>query len=204
MTRRLTGLALRFLGLALAFLLAVGGFAIVKGQGWLSPFGVESDSQDSQVIRAIERTQEVSLVSLAVQGIKQTSDSAKLFGKSVPGTKKQVFLQYAFDAKLGIDGAEVKVTKTGANAYLISVPAFTFIGYDQPSFKVAVEDGDLLSWTVPDVDRVKMINEILSEKARTTYITSNEDLLEEQSRFFYDSLIKSVDPEATTTFEFRS
>jgi len=35
----------------------------------------------------------------------------------------------------------VKVTKTGENAYLISVPKFKFIGYDKPTFKVAVENG---------------------------------------------------------------
>jgi hypothetical protein len=204
MSRRLTKSALRLLSLPLAFLLAIGVFTTVKNQGWLSPFGITSESHDSQVIRAIERTQEVSLLRLGIQGIKEENQSAEIFGKSIPGTGEKTFLQYAFDAKLGIDGAEVKVTKTGENAYLISVPEFTFIGYDKPTFKVAVEDGGVLSWATPDIDKVEMVNEILNDDARRTYIDSNEDLLEEQTKVFYNSLITSIDPTVVTTFEFRS
>ena len=204
MTRRSTRSALRFLSLLLAFLLAIGVFTVVKNLGWLSPLGINSESQDSQVINAIERTQEVSLLSLGIQGIKEESRSAEVWGKSIPGTGETVFLQYNFAAKLGIDGAQVKVTKTGKSAYLISVPRFIFIGYDEPTFKVAVEDGGVLSWATPDIDTVEMVNEILNDDARETYIASNEDLLEDQTEVFYDSLITSIDPAVVTTFEFRS
>ena len=204
MTRRLTRSALRLLSLLLAFLLAIGVFTVVKNLGWLSPLGIESESHDSQVIQAIERTQEVSLVSLGIQGIKEEDGSAQIFGKSIPGTGEKVFLQYNFDAKLGIDGAKVKVTKTGESAYLISVPEFMFIGYDEPTFKVAAEDGGVLSWATPDIDKVEMVNEILNDDARQAYIASNEELLKEQTRTFYDSLITSIDPAVVTTFEFRS
>ncbi len=204
MTRRLTRPALRLLSLPLAFLLAIGVFTTVKNQGWLSPLGITAESHDSQVINAIERTQEVSLLSLGVQGIKEKDASAKIFGKSIPGTGEKVFLQYEFDAKLGIDGAKVKVTKTGENAYLISVPEFRFIGYDKPTFKVAVEDGGVLSWATPDIDKLEMVNEILNDDARQAYIASNEGLLKEQARMFYDRLITSIDPDVVTTFEFRS
>ena len=204
MTRLLTRSALRLLAPLLAFLLAIGMFTVVKNQGWLSPFGIKSESHDSQVIRAIERTQEVSLLRLGIQGIKEESQSAEIFGKSIPGTGEETFLQYNFDAKLGIDGAEVQVTKTGEDAYLISVPEFIFIGYDKPTFKVAVEDGGVLSWATPDIDKVEMVNDILNDDARQTYIDSNEDLLEEQTKVFYNSLITSIDPTVVTTFEFRS
>jgi hypothetical protein len=204
MTRRLTRSALRLLSLPLAFLFAIGVFTIVKNLGWLAPLGINSESHDSQVIHAIERTQEVSLLSLGIQGIKEEDQSAEIFGKSIPGTGEKVFLQYNFDAKLGIDGAKVKVTKTGKDAYLISVPKFIFIGYDKPTFKVATEDGGVLSWATPDIDKVEMVNEILNDDARQTYIASNDDLLEEQTRTFYDSLITSIDPTVVTTFEFRS
>lgn len=204
MTRQMTGSVLRLLSLPLAFLVAIGVFTVVKNQGWLSPLGINSESHDSQVINAIERTEEVSLLSLGVQGIREKNESAEIFGKSIPGTGETVFLQYAFDAKLGIDGAEVRVTKTGKNAYLISVPEFIFIGYDQPTFKVAVEDGGVLSWATPDIDKVEVVNEILNDDARKTYVASNEELLEEQTRFFYDSLIGSIDPALVTTYEFRS
>lgn len=204
MTRRLTKAALRLLSLLLTFLLAIGGFTIAKDLGWLTPLGINSESHDSQVIHAIERTQEVSLLSLHVQGIKDEDQSAEIFGKSIPGTGEQAFLQYNFNAKLGFDGAEVKVTETGKNAYLISVPEFIFIGYAEPTFKVAAEDRGVLSWATPDINQVEMVNEILNDDARQTYIASNEDLLEEQTRTFYDSLITSIDPAAVTTFDFRS
>ena len=204
MTRQLTKSVLRFLSLPLAFLLAIGLFTIVKNQGWLSPLGINSESYDSQVVQAIERTQEVSLLSLGIQGIKEEDQSTEIFGRSIPGTGEKVFLQYNFNAKLGIDGAEVTVTKTGKDAYLISVPEFIFIGYDEPTFKVAVEDGGVLSWATPDIDKVEMVNEILNDDARQKYIDTNEDLLEEQTKVFYESLIASVDPTVVTTFEFRS
>jgi hypothetical protein len=204
MTQRLTRSALRLLSLPLAFLLAIGVFTVVKNQGWLSPLGIKSESHDSQVIRAIERTQEVSLLSLGIQGIKEKDQSRRIFGTSIPGTGEKVFMQYDFDAKLGIDGARVKVTKTGKNAYLISIPKFKFIGYDKPTFKVAVEDGGVLSWATPDIDKVEMVNEILNDDARQRYIVSNEDLLEEQTKVFYNSLITSIDPAVVTSFEFRS
>lgn len=204
MTRPLTKSALRLLSLPLAFLLAISVFTVVKNQGWLSPFGIESESHDSQVIHAIERTQEISLLSLGIQGIKEKDQSGTIFGREVPFSEKTVFLQYNFYAKLGIDGGEVKVTSTGENAYLISVPEFRFIGTDEPTFKVAVEDGGVLSWGTPDIDKVEMINEILNDDARQTYIDSNEELLKEQTKTFYDRLITSIDPAVVTTFEFRS
>ena len=144
---------------SLAFSLALGVFAVAKDRGWLSPLGIESESHDSQVIQAIKRTQEVSLLSLGIQGITQEERSAKIFGKSVPGTEEKVFLQYNFDAKLGIDGAKVRVTRTGPSTYLISVPEFSFIGYAKPTFKVAAEDGGVLSWVTADIDKVEMVNQ---------------------------------------------
>lgn len=200
MTRQLTRLGLTLL----AFLLAIGLFTAAKNLGWLSPLGISSGSHDSQVVRAIERTQEVSLLSLGIQGIKQENRTAKVFGKSVPGTSEKVFLQYNFDAKLGIDGAKVKVTKTGAQTYVVSVPEFSFIGYAEPTFTVAAEDGGALSWVTPDIDKVQMINEILNDDARKEYIASNQDLLKDQTKVFYDSLIKSIDPAVETTFKFNS
>src|SRR5205085_619936 len=106
-------------------------------------------------------------------GIKEQDTSAQVFGHTIPGSDQKVFLQYNFNAKLGVDGADVRVTKTGKNAYLISVPQFIFVGYDQPTFKVATSDGGVLSWVTPDIDRVEMVNEILNGDARQEYLDSN-------------------------------
>ena len=204
MTRRLPSLALRLLSLVLALLLAIGLFSALKNGNWLKPFGIESQSRDSQVIRAIERTQEISLLSLAVQGLKEKDASGKFLGKSIPGTGKKVFLQYEFDAKLGLDGAKAKVERSGEHTYRIAVPAFKFIGYDKPTFKVAVEDGGVLGWTTPDIDKVALVNEILNDGARDTYLADNQQTLQDQTKVFYDGLIKSIDPAAVTAFEFTS
>ena len=204
MTRQLTSSALRLLSLLLAFLLAIGLFTVARNLGWLSPLGIESESHDSQVVHAIERTEEVSLLSLGIQGINEEDRNAKIFGKSVPGTGEKVFLQYNFDAKLGIDGARVKVKKTGEGAYLVSVPEFIFIGYDEPTFKVATEVGGVLSFVTPDINKVEMINKILDQDARQKYVASNEELLKDQTKAFYNRLITSIDPSVETTFEFRS
>ena len=204
MTRLLSRSARNFLVLPIGFLAALIVFVGAKNQGWLSPLGIESASHDSQVVHALERTEEVSLLSLDIQGIKNEDRRREIFGASIPGTSETVFLQYNFNAKLGIDGADVKVTKTGSNAYAISVPEFIFIGYEEPTFKVAVEDGGILRWATPDIDKVEMVNGILNDDARQEYIDTNEDLLQDQAKVFYNSLIASVAPDAATDFEFRS
>ena len=203
MTSRLVSSAFRLVSLILAFLLGIGAFAAVRDLGWLSPFGIGSESHDSQVINAVERTQEVSLLSLGIQGITDEDKCAEAFGRCVPGSTEKVFLQYNFQAKLGIDGAEVTVTKTGKHAYLLSIPEFSFIGYDEPTFKVAAEDGGVLDWITPDIDQVEMINKILNDDKQTEYVASYEGDLEDQTRVFYDGLITSIDPDAVTTFEFQ-
>jgi hypothetical protein len=120
----------------------------------------------------------------------------------VPGSTEMVFLQYNFTAKLGIDGEKVQVKKAGDGEYVVSIPEFIFIGYDKPTFKVAVEDGGVLSWVTPDVDKVEMINKILNDDARDEYIDSNEDLLKDQTKVFFNSLINGIDLDAKTKFDF--
>lgn len=204
MKKQLAKSVLRLLSAFVVLFLAIGVFTIVKNFGWLSPIGINSESHDSQVIRAIERTQEVSLLSLGIQGIKDDHKNAEIWGHGVPGTAKAVYLQYNFNAKLGVDGARVNVTRTGNSAYRISVPKFSFIGYDKLTFKVAVEDNGLLSWVTPDIDKAEMVTKILNDDARETYIASNESALREQTEVFYNRLVTSIDPSAETTFEFSS
>lgn len=196
-------LAWRILSLPLAFLLAIGMFSFARSHGWLSPIGIHSETHDSQVIQAIERTQEVSLLSLGIQGITEKDQSGTIFGKEIPWSEETLFLQYNFKAKLGIDGADVDITKTGKKAFLISIPEFSFIGHDEVTMKVAAEDGGVLSWITPDIEPVEMVNEILNDDTQDEYIGDNEELLQEQTKLFYDSLISSIDPDVETTYEFR-
>jgi len=184
--------------------LVVGAVAVAAWQGVLSPLGIDSESSDSQVIEAVERTQEVSLLSLSIQGITSERRTREVFGQTLPGSGETVFIQYRFAAKLGVDGAGVEVRRTGPSAYTVSVPDFSFIGYDDPTFELAVEDNGILSWTTPDIDRVEMVNDVLDDDARDDYLEAQRAALEAQTQVFYDSLITGIDPEAETTYEFAS
>lgn len=203
MTRRLSGVALRFFALLLTFLVALGLFSGARGMGWLSPLGLTSESNDSQVLTAIERTEEVSLLSLGIQGLLDKSQSTDIAGWPIPGTTKRVWVQYTFKAKLGIDGSQVEVTQSGDHGYEVSVPEFMFIGFDEPDFKVALEDNDFTLLT-PDIDQAEMVSEVLSGSDQEQYISTNRDLLEDQTAVFYDRLITSIDPDAQTTYVFNS
>jgi hypothetical protein len=145
----------------------------------------------------------VSLLKLVIQGIASEKADRELFGQSIPGTGQAVFMQYNFDAKLGINGEDVTVSKTGENAYLVTIPTFVVIGYDKPTFKVATEDGGILSWVTTDIDKVDMINDVFNEAAQKQYLNDHRDELKDQAQVFYNSLITSIDPLAETTFKFQ-
>ncbi|WP_439937090.1 hypothetical protein ACS3YM_14250 [Nocardia sp. N13] len=184
------------------FLVAIVGFTVLKNAGLLSPFGIKSEAADSQVVQSIKRTEEVSLLALGIQGITSEERCSTAFGKCIPGTSDEVYLQYTFTGKLGIDGAAVDVRETGADAYTISIPAFEVIGYSDPEFEVAVTDDGVLSWVTEDIDQTEMITKILGEDAQQKHLEDNEDLLQEQTKAFYDNIILSVAPEAKITYEF--
>lgn len=182
--------------------LAVGALGVAVVQGWLSPFGIDAERKDSQVITAVERTQEVSLLSLAVEGLTSEKRDREVFGQTVPGSGETVYIEYAFDAKLGLDGERVDISSPGANRYVVSVPDFMFIGYDEPTFEVAVEDNGVLSWVTTDIDQLDMVNDVFDDDARDDYLESQQPALQEQAQVFYDSLITGIDPDATITYEF--
>lgn len=188
--------------LVLAGLVVVVAFTAARNQGWLTPFGVTSESNDSQVVRTIERTQEVSLVSLGIEGIDDESNKGEVFGFELPGTEKTLYLRYSFTAKLGLDGEAVDIEKTGEHSYRLEVPEFSFIGYSDLTFERAVEDNDILSFVSTDVDQSAAQDKILSPGAQAKYLAQNQEVLRDQTEFFFDALITSVDPDATTTYEF--
>lgn len=202
MTKHLPRVALRILGMSVILVVVLGLFSGARGLGWLAPIGISSESSDSQVIVAIERTEQVALVSLGIQGLKDKSQSTDIGGWPIPGTTKRVWLEYTFRAKLGLDGSKVDVSKTGAHSYRIEIPEFIFIGYDEPMFRVALEDNDF-GYATPDIDQAEMVSEILNAEAQDEYISSNQELLQDQATTFYDSLIASIDPEARTTYVFQ-
>lgn len=168
----------------------------------LTPFRTESKQQDTQVINAVTRIEQIALVSLAIEGITENRSNSQLFGVDVPWSDRVSFIRYSFDAKLGLKGEDVTVTQTGEHSFEIALPEFVFIGHDDVNFALAAEDNGVLSWVTADIDQLEIVNDVLDEDAQAEYLEKNTDLLEEQAESFYRSLVLSVDPEADVTFVF--
>lgn len=168
----------------------------------LALFGTESDSSNTQIVNSITREEQVVLLSLGIQGISTKNANATFMGHQVPGTERATFLQYSFNAKIGIDGKDVKIAQSGDKEYLVSIPRFIFLGHSNEAFQVAAEGNGALSWATPEIDTVEMINSILNDEAQAQYITSNQEMLKDQATTFYTGIIAAVDPTVTVRVEF--
>lgn len=183
-----------------AGLVAVG---IAKAFPNFSLFESASETRNTQIINSITREEQVVLLSLGIQGISEQRERGSFLGVDVPGSGRASFVQYAFNAKLGIEGNDVKIVQTGESDLLVSIPKFIFIGHDNESFRTVVEDNGALSWVTPEIDTVEMINTILNDDAQDQYIDSNQEILEDQARVFYTAIVTSIDPTIAIRFEFR-
>jgi hypothetical protein len=121
----------------------------------------------------------------------------------VPGSERTSFLQYSFNAKLGIEGKDVTIRQTGADAFVVSIPRFIFIGHSNENFRLVAENNGLLSLVTPEISSVEMINNILDSDAENEYIIRNREVLEDQAKAFYGNIITSIDPNVFVRFEFR-
>lgn len=165
-------------------------------------FGTQEQSNHSLVVNSLERNEEIVLLGLGIQGIAEERVSRTVFGRNVPGSGRALFLQYNFQAKLGINGEEVEIEQRGEDGLHITVPEFIFIGHDDITFKTALEDNGALSWVSPDIDEPEVINQILNEQNVDTHVNANRDLLEDQAEAFYTGIVTAVDPDIRVTFEF--
>ncbi len=181
----------------------LGGLAFV-GLSVYSPFGTKTESRNSLVVRSISREEQVVLVSMGIQGISKREESSEIGGWSVPGTSRATFLQYEYDAKLGIDGKDVTIEKSGPDSYVITIPEFLFIGHDDPHYESIVEDNGVLSAVTGDVDEAEMITEILSDEVKAELLADQHDLLRDQAAAFYSGIIRGVDPTIELEFEYVS
>lgn len=152
----------------------------------------------------MERTKEVSLLRLGITGIKSQENKSHFFNMEIPGTERARFIQYSFDAKLGFEGKDVVIEKSGGNTFDITIPQFKFIGYDHPEYRVIVDQNGALSFGTPQIDTADMINEILTNTAKNEYVETNREILEEQAKSFYTSIVTSVNSEAKLNFTFQT
>ena len=160
------------------------------------------ESKNTQVINAVQREEQVVLLSLGIQGLAEKSSAGEVFGVRVPWTDRTQFVQYSYKAKLGIEGKDVRVTETGEHAYTVEVPQLIFIGHTDEEFKTAVEDNGVLSWTTQPLDAASTVSDVLSADKKREDINDNRELLQDQARSFYEGIIRGVDPEAQVTLEF--
>ena len=194
--------------LLLLFVLVVAGTGAAFAFGGLnflalgSLFTTSSTERDSQVAQFVTPQQEVALLSLHIQGIDRDVSNGKILGVDIPASEKTTLIQYEFDAKLGIDGSQVKIEPTGPGSVRVTIPKFIGIGFDDPVFEDPIESNNPLSWLAPPAVQTRMINNILSDENKQEYITQNEAALREHAKVFYRGIIASVDPEIITDFAF--
>lgn len=186
----------------------VGGLILLGAYStfpWLMPDSLREKAQtsDTQVIHSMQRTKEVSLLRLGVTGIISRENKSHFFSMEIPGSERAQFIQYTFDAKLGFEGKDVVIEEAGDNTFDIAIPEFKFIGYDHPEYRIVVEQNGALSLGTQQIDTLDMVNNILTDKAKKEYVDSNRDILEEQAKSFYTSIVQSVSPDTKLNFTFQ-
>ncbi|WP_182354712.1 hypothetical protein [Flaviflexus huanghaiensis] len=187
------------IGVVAVVALAIG---MILPNSFPTMFGTEEQSDHSLVVHSLERSEEIVLMGLGIQGITEERVSRTVFGRSVPGSGRALFLQYNFQAKLGINGEDVEIEQRGEDGLHITIPEFIFIGHDDITFKTALEDNGALSWVSPDIDEPDVINQILNDQNVDVHVNANRDLLEDQAEAFYTGIVTAVDPNIRVTFEF--
>ncbi|QEW01233.1 hypothetical protein F6J84_14770 [Microbacterium caowuchunii] len=182
------------------FLLVVGaGFAGVSVGQLLG-----ADEQRSvQVTKALSTEEQVIFVTSGITGLETKRDNQDFFGWfDIPFSDREMFIQYDFDAKFGIEGQDVRIEPTGDKQYTVTIPDFVFLGYENPAFSVATESNGILSWTTPQIDTIAAVEEILTDEVISEHLEGVRPLLEVQATTFYERIVSSIDPDVELTFEF--
>ena len=48
-----------------------------------------------------------------------------------------------------------------------------------------------------------MVNEVLSDSAKTEYVEQHQDLLQDQAESFYNGILQGIDPQITAEYVYR-
>lgn len=183
-----------------------GGLFALSAMGGLPSLPLlasKTQTSNTQVIDSIAREEQIVLLSLGIQGISASTGNSTFWGVPIPGSERAQFMQYSFNAKLGVEGRSVDATPIGDKGVRISLPGFIFIGHSNESFQTVVETNGILSFTTPEIDTASVITTILNDEAQQKYIASNREILQDQAKSFYTGIIKGIDPAITIEFEFR-
>ena len=158
--------------------------------------------QETLTIKSLTKEKQIVLVNLGMSEVFNEEKSSQLFGKNIVGTNRKKFMQATFDAKLGIDGKDVDIESDGKNSYVITVPKFMFIGYNNPNFKLLDENNGVFSSFTSDISETDMINKVLNDKSKQKYVEKYDNLLKQSTKDFYRELAHSIDPDAKLSFKF--
>ena len=110
-------LSTTLIALVVLLSLACAGLGVYAVRQPQEVYTAPVESTNSQVINAVEREEQVVLLSLGIQGLTEKSSAGQVFGVRVPWTDRTQFVQYSYKAKLGIEGKDVSVTETGEHSY---------------------------------------------------------------------------------------
>lgn len=166
------------------------------------PISTEVTKDTREVIMAVERREEIVLLSTATEGLHTVQSEGKIFKWSLPRSGRTNILQYSFNTKLGIDGRGVNIREISEDQFRVTIPEFKTIGFSEPKFKTVHRSGGVLSFVTEDIDTAEAINEILNDDSRQVHIDSNRELLQDQARLFYTDLIRAIDEDVSLQFEF--
>lgn len=186
----------------LAFFVVLLVAAAAAGGMFVGKFFGATEQREVQVIRSITLEQKVVLVRSAITGLKPKRDVQDIFGFAIPWSDRSLLLGYDFATMVGIDGRDVSIERTGDNSFRVAIPDFIVIGTAEPAFSVVNEQNGVLSFVTPEIDKLKLSQEILTDKVVADHIAGLRPLLEEQARQFYTNIVTAIDPDITLEFTF--
>lgn len=167
------------------------------------PVVVEVETSNTEIIKSIQRDEQIILLSTATQGLHTVKKEAKLWDRLPLRGDRTNIIQYTYTMNLGIEGRDVSIRETGDKSFTVTIPAFQSLGFDDAEFKTVLEDNQILSFVSEPIDNVEEINEILNDNRKQEHIDSNRDLLQDQARNFYTGIIHAIDDDVQLDFKFR-
>lgn len=153
-----------------------------------------ADVNETMIIKALERQDQVVLLRSSSLGIYEATNSRTIFGdKKLFGSEKVDHIQYSYTSKIGFDASDVKIESKWLNRYVITIPAFIVIGYDDLKFETVAKNGGFLSFATEDIDTASVISEIMTPEKLSEQIGDNQEMLEEEAVDFYTGIAEGLD-----------
>lgn len=190
--------------ICLGAIVLIGALGLGYFIGEIKIFNLRAESNETQVVTAMTKEKQVAVLGLSVTDIYDKSQINTIFGMDIPFTEKTAYLKGTFNAKLGFDGKQTKIaqSKLDKNTYNVVIPEFIVVGISNPDFKVINNQGEILSFATKDIDTHELANKAMSDETLKQYIKTNEEWLQEQSKEYYESILKSIDSDAKLNITF--